>query len=199
MKGGKSLWDDPMTVVKGVASRGYGIPALADFIGEWAGVGKMNVLQLDRTASIALNNILPIDFRAFAGAQAAKDPGTAFAQGVSKGMGPIGSWAYNTYKAIFNIREDWELLRWWEKMAPTFLGNMSHAARVYREGAEKTQGGAAILRFDPHDTEHMLEIIAMALGYTPTRLSEQWNRIRAEAEFEGVLGHAKAVADVSVQ
>jgi hypothetical protein len=66
---------------------------------------------------------------------------------------------------------------------------MSHAARVYVKGAEVNQTGAQVLRFDPHDTEHMMEVIAMSMGYTPTRLSQQWSRIRAEAE-------AKAYWDV---
>lgn len=189
MKGGKGILDDPFTIVKGFASRGYGIPALADFLGEWAGVGKIPIPELDRTAAISLNNILPLDFGVLFGAGASKDPAKAFGDAVSKGMGPVGSYGYNTYKAMMNIREEWDTLRRWEKVAPTFLANMSHAARVYVKGAEVSQSGAKVIRFDPHDTEHMMEAIAMGLGYQPFRLTKEWSRIRAEAE-------AKAFWDV---
>lgn len=179
---GTGLFDDPFTVTKGFASRGYGIPAMADFIGEWAGVGKIPIPELDRGAAVSLNNILPIDFGAMFGPQAAKNPGDAFAQGVSRGMGAFGSYAYNTYKALMNMRESPESLKRWERVAPVFLSGMSHAARVYAQGAETSQTGSRIVRFDPHDTEHMMEVVAMGLGYTPFRLSREWTRIRAERE-----------------
>lgn len=182
MKQGTNVWNDPMTLVKGFASRGYGIPALADFIGEWSGIGKIPIPELDRTAAISLNNILPVDFGTMFGPQAAKDPGDAFAQGVSKGMGAFGSYAYNVYKAMMNNRESLDSLRRWEKVEPVFLASMSHAARVWMEGKETSQTGSTILKFDPHDTEHMMEVIAMGLGYTPSRLSKEWSRIRAERE-----------------
>jgi hypothetical protein len=181
---GKGLLDDPFTVVKGFASRGYGIPALADFMGEWAGVGKIPIPELDRTAAISLNNILPIDFGVLFGPQASRDPATAFAQSVSRGMGAAGSYSWNVYKALMNIRDPGgvEGLKRWEHIAPTFLGNMSHAARVYQEGGEVGTTGSKIVKFDPHDTEHMAEVVAMAMGYTPFRVSKEWSRIRAERE-----------------
>lgn len=182
MKGGGGVWDDPMTVVKGFASRGYGIPAMADFIGEWAGVGKIPIPELDRSAAISLGNLLPIDFGVMFGPGAVKDPGDAFAQSISRGMGALGSYAYNVYKAMENSKEGTDSLRRWEKVAPVFLSSMSHAARVWKESAETNQAGARILRYDPHDTEHMMEIIAIGLGYTTTRESKEWTRIRAENE-----------------
>jgi len=178
---GKGVLNDPFTITRGFASRGYGIPALLDAIGEWSGIGKVPIPELDRTAAVSFSNLLPVDFGAF-GAQARKDPGDAFAQGVSRGMGALGSYAYNTYKAIMNVRESPDSLKRWERVAPTFLANMSHAVRVYREGAERGQTGSTIVRFDPHDTEHMMEVLAMGLGYTPFRLSREWTRIRAERE-----------------
>lgn len=183
MKGkGQGVLDDPFTIVKGFASRGYGIPAIADFLGEWAGVGKIPIPELDRSAAISLGNLLPIDFGTAFGPKFRKDPGTAFAEGVSRGMGAFGSYAYNTYKALANIRDDVDSLKRWERVAPTFLANMSHAARVYAKGGEFSNTGSKIVTFDPHDTEHMMEMLAMAAGYTPFRLSKEWTRIRAEAE-----------------
>jgi hypothetical protein len=178
---GKGIMDDPFTVTKGLASRGYGIPALADWLGEWSGLGKVPIPELDRSAAVGFGNILPVDFGVF-NASARKDPMTAFASSVSRGMGALGSYAFNSYKAMMDIHEDWDSFKRWEKMYPTFLANISHAARLYQDEAERSKTGAEIVPYDPHDTEHMMEVLATALGYTPFRVMKEWTRIRAERE-----------------
>lgn len=182
MKGGKNYMDDPYTITKGFASRGYGIPALADFLGEWSGVGKVPVPEIDRSAAVAMSNVLPVDMGVLFGPKAHKDPAGAFAESVSRGMGAAGSLFYNTYKALQNMNDGPEDMKRWERVMPSYLGSMSHAARLYMEGQERSRSRAGVVKFDPHDTEHMMEILSVAAGYTPLRLSKEWSRIRAEAE-----------------
>lgn len=182
MKGGKGYMDDPYTITKGFASRGYGIGALADFLGEWAGVGNVPVPVVDRSAAVAMSNILPIDVGVLFGPKAHKDPAGAFAESISRGMGAAGTLFYNSYKALQNINEGPEEMKRWERVMPSYIGGISHALRLYLEGSEKSRSRADVVRFDPHDTEHMMEILSIAAGYTPLRLSKEWSRIRAEAE-----------------
>ena len=47
---------------------------------------------------------------------------------------------------------------------------------------ERNRAGNAVVRFDVNDPQQMMEILGMAAGYNPTRLSVQWDRIIAERE-----------------
>lgn len=64
------------------------------------------------------------------------------------------------------------------------MASLSKAGRYYSEGIERGRDGSAIARFDPNETEHMMEILAVAMGYTPTRVSREWERIIAQKEVE---------------
>ena len=67
---------------------------------------------------------------------------------------------------------------------PAALRNANQAFRFYQEGAARNAQGASVVRFDPNEPEHMMEIIGKSLGYTPERLSAQWDRRTAEREAE---------------
>jgi hypothetical protein len=54
--------------------------------------------------------------------------------------------------------------------------------RYYAKEEEVNQLGNRVVRFDTNDTRHLAEIIGASMGYTPTRLAAQWDRIMAERE-----------------
>jgi hypothetical protein len=39
-----------------------------------------------------------------------------------------------------------------------------------------------VVKFDPADTEQMMEVLARAAGFQPRRLTEEWGRIQAVSE-----------------
>src|SRR5262249_51912788 len=94
----------------------------------------------------------------------------------------LGSYAYNVYQALTNTRLGPEEFRRWERVAPVFLAQISKAARAWKEEGLTGQTGSKVVRFDPHDPEHMAEVVAMGLGYQPLRVSKTWDRIVAQQE-----------------
>lgn len=182
MKGGKGVFDDPYTLVRGVAAHGYGIPALLDMIGEWSGVGHVPYPTLDRGQAVAMQNVLPLDFGQAFGPRAYQRPIDAFAKGVSQGTGAFGSLAFNVYQAINNARVSPDDFKRWERVLPVSVAGLSRAIRTYRNEGLQGQTGTNVVKFDPRDPEQMAEIIAMGMGYQPLRVSKTWNRIMNQQE-----------------
>jgi len=166
----------PEYLVRGLGSRGYGISALLDMIGEFP------YPVLDRSRAVSMGNVLPVDFGELLGPQASRDPMGGFAKGVAKGLGVPGGYALNVYKAIENSRMDPMEFKRWERVVPRWLASISQATRVMREGGERSSTGALMVRFDARDPEHMAEMLAMAMGYRPARSAEKWNQVIAERE-----------------
>jgi hypothetical protein len=99
----------------------------------------------------------------------------------------VFSVAFNLYKAAMNPSGESGFLKRWEPGMPRALGDLSQAYRAYSEGRERSKGGgpnsaATVVPFDVRDTEQMMEVIAMALGYQPMRLQAKWDSILAKAE-----------------
>ncbi len=54
---------------------------------------------------------------------------------------------------------------------------MTHA-----QGAETTRGGAKIVKFDARDPDDIATVLAQAAGFTPTKVSQTWELMRAARE-----------------
>lgn len=71
----------------------------------------------------------------------------------------------------------------WETLAPRFARAYLKAYRYgFDPGAETTQSGAKIVKFDARDPDDIATVAAQAFGFTPTKVSETWEMIREARE-----------------
>lgn len=62
-----------------------------------------------------------------------------------------------------------------ERIMPRAARNVLRAMRYYKRGEETTGSGAGIADFDVTDADSLAEIVAVGLGFTPSRLSRKWD------------------------
>lgn len=183
--------DKSDVILHGLARRGFGIPALMDLLGEAPGRGlgsghSQNVPMpvLDRSKAISMGRILPIDIGALFDPT---DTDKAISQQTQRAAGAVFGVAFNFYRAAMDTSTGSGDLKRWEKAMPRALASASRAYRAFDEEKVRGRGGPesgpAVVRFDLRDTEQAAEIAAMALGYTPLRVSAKWDSIMAQQEI----------------
>lgn len=165
----------------GTARMGFGIPWLLDMLGNKTGMYQhAHVPNLDVSGNIGVGSILPLDVGKFLGPPL-KDAAANFGEQSGRVGGVIGGLAFNMYKAI-STKDDPGDAKRWESAMPRFARNLSHAYRAFSEGKERGKGDTAIIRYDTRDPEHLGEILALAAGAQPRRLTAQWERITDQNE-----------------
>lgn len=182
-------------VLHGLARRGYGMPALTDFLGSYAtgrpGRGfdattsgkNVPYPQLDRSKAITFGPLSPIDFGKMIDPSA--DINQVLAEQGQRAAGAAFGMAFNAYKVLMDKENDWSDMKRWEKGLPRMVGALSKAYRAYSEGRErsgKPASGSTLVNYDKRDTEQMMEVIALALGYNNLRTSSKWDEIIAQQE-----------------
>lgn len=167
-------------VLHGVARQGYGIPAFMDMLGGTVGLD-IPMPRFDRSAAISAGTLLPVELSKLFGPPT-QTADAAIAGQAQKASGAVFGAGFNIYKALTNQKLDADDRKRWERAVPRALGNVSKAFRVGTEGRERNQSGATIVKYDVRDTEQLMEVIGMGMGYTPFRQSLQWNRIMAMQE-----------------
>jgi hypothetical protein len=178
-------------LLHGLSRRGFGVPALLDLMGEHPGRGlgsghsqNIPVPLLDRSKSVGVGHILPVDFGKIL--DPGKDVDKMISEQGQRASGAVFSVGFNLIHAIFDMNHEAGDLKRWEKAMPRALASTSRAYRAFTEGRERGKGGpqgaATIVPYDIRDTEQMAEVIAMALGYTPLRQAAAWDRIIATNE-----------------
>src|SRR5690606_18207275 len=75
----------------------------------------------------------------------------------------------------------WDMKKW-EKVLPRAAKGISKAYRFYTDEKETTPQGATFMTFDPTDPSDLATIIAQGFGFTPTKLSEKWDMVRAVSD-----------------
>lgn len=157
-------------------------------LSRYYGLGPINVLgalgapvpaETDISGSLSAGRILP-------GLQEALSPSRSseekFARTVIDVMGPAAAIPYNLYTAMASDDPDtWKRI---ERTLPIFMKSASKALRWADRGEETLRGDATFLKFDPANSEHIGEMWAQALGFTPTRLSRRY-------ELYGAVNDAK--------
>jgi hypothetical protein len=192
----EALGDKADIALHGLARRGFGLPALADMLGEAPGRGlssrhsaNVPLPVLDRSKSLGMGRLLPFELGKLI--DPGKDVEKVMAEQTQRASGAIFSVGFNLYKAIQDNKNDMSDLKRWEKIMPRALSAASSAYRAYDEGRERTRGGvnsaSTVIPYDIRDTEHMAEIIARGLGYMPLRQSARWDSILAEQEMKAKL------------
>lgn len=186
----------------GFARKGFGVPAILDFMGSLY-TGKpgrgltsntpgVNVSApvIDMSRSISMGSVLPAEFGKMIAP--GEKPASVIGDQTQKASGAAFSVAFNMYKAMWDPRGLSDTKRW-EKAVPRALAMTSRAFRAYDEGRERaTQGGpnsaATVVNYDVgsasqiRDTEHLMEILAIGMGFQTERVSSRWDRMMAQYE-----------------
>jgi len=163
----------PDLVLHGAARRGFGLPAAMEMVG-------VPFPSFDRSKAVGLGTILPVDFGVLAGPH--KDSSRAIAESAQKASGAAFGIGFNLYKFATESQLDWTNAKRWQLALPRSLQGLTKGFRYYANEEETNRFGNRVVRFDVNDTRHLAEIVGASMGYTPTRLAAQWDRIMAERE-----------------
>ena len=167
-------------ILSGIARKGYGIPAFMDMLGGTVGVD-VPMPTFDRSASISGGTLLPVELGKLFGPPV-QSPDAVISSQAQKASGAVFGAGFNIYKAMTNSKLDWSDSKRWERAVPRALGSVAHAYRVGSEGRERSNTGSTIVKYDVRDTEQLMEVIGIGMGYTPYRTNLQWDRIMAGQE-----------------
>jgi len=186
----------PDIILHGLARRGFGIPALLDAAGSivtgkpgrglQAGPGQnVPAPVVDMSTSVGMGNILPIQIGKLVNST---DTDKTIAEQTQRASGAVFGLGFNLYKFLQDKDHALTDPKRWEKAIPRELASLSKAYRAYTEGRERSGAGVAagstVVNYDTRDPEQMAEILGIAAGYTPMRLSAKWDRIMAQVEAE---------------
>lgn len=182
-------------VLHGLARRGFGVPALIDMLGGALRGNTGRGLQpgpgqnlpfpsVDMSKSVGMGRVLPFELDKVL--DPGKDVSKAAADTAQRASGAAFGMAFNLFKFFHDRDLEMSDPKRWERVLPRELASLSKAGRYYVEERERSRKGPGaantILRFDPRDTEQMMEILSVAGGFQPTRLTAQWDLIRAEKD-----------------
>lgn len=190
---------DPETLLHGLSRHGFGIPQLFDMLGLHIGQpgteqpdGSTKVWPgFDRSAAIGMGRVSPVDIGRALGPT--KDLNSPIVSSTQQALGAGFGYGIALYKALFASQYDLNDLKRWEGVMPHWTSNASHAYRYYHDKMERNAQGNPVVRFDPTEPVHLAEIIGRSLGYQPARLTEQWDRLRAEAEAKAFWGISQQI------
>lgn len=167
-------------ILHGTARQGYGIPAFMDMLGGTVGID-VPMPTFDRSKAISAGTLLPVELGKMFGPPVQDQDAVISAQ-AQKASGAVFGAGFNVYKALTNNRLSWDDSKRWERAVPRALGSLAKAYRVGTEGRERTGTGSTLVKYDVRDTEQLMEVIGMAMGYTPYRQALQWDRVMAGQE-----------------
>lgn len=143
--------------------------------GRFLGAGPLKILEmfgvpvpnLDITGSLGMGEPLPglrVD-------DLKGKPEEMAGQLLLNGLGPIPNIGIQLWDSMASSDPDtWKRL---EKALPVSAKNVSKATRYMVRGAETTRGGAEFLLYDGENPYEMGEVLAQAMGFSSTRLSQK--------------------------
>jgi hypothetical protein len=160
-------------LLHGASVRGFGIPAVMHSMGFHA------FPTVDMSRSIGMGDVLGFD--PTKPLQPTKAPREEEFRQMERAAGAAFALPLSLYDFVASS-QDVSKLKSYEPLVPRFLGNLSKAYRYYTEGGETNRAGNTVVRFDPADTEHMMEILAQGLGFQPRRKTEAWEKVQGVSE-----------------
>lgn len=174
-----SMFDDripPDLILHGGARYGFGAHAVAEM------VGAPFVPEVDFSTSMGLGRLAPIDVSKIS------QPGATASDVIAAQTETTAGAAYgipiSLMKAMMASEYDLTDFKRWEGAMPAAMRNLARSWRYAQEGNERTKSGAVTMGFDGEDPEQLGEIIGIALGFRPTRQSQQYDRVAAEREID---------------
>ena len=166
----------PDLILHGGARYGFGAHTVAEMI------NAPFVPEVDLSQSIGIGRLVPLDVSRL-GAPGLK-PADMLATGTENVAGAAYGVPISLMKAVMSDQYDWTDFKRWEGAMPAAFRNLARAWRYAQEGGERTSGGAQTMGFDGDDPEQLGEILGVALGFKPTRQSQQYDRVQAEREID---------------
>jgi len=155
-------------LLHGLSSRGFGIPAVMHSMGFKA------FPTVDMSRSIGVGDILGADITK--PLQPTKAPREEEFRQMERAAGA----AFGLPMSLYDFAasgQDMKSLKAYEPLVPRFLGNLSKAYRYWSQGMETNRAGNAVVKFDPADSEHMMEILSQGLGFQPRRKTAAWEKV----------------------
>lgn len=165
----------PDLLLHGASRYGFGLPAVMALAG-------VPFPSMDASRSIGLGRLLPVDPNVPFGQAASKDPGKAALDTVTQLAGYAFQVNSNFYNALVDTQLQADDVQRWTKVMPRALAGLSRSYQALSQGEIRTRTGAAVIKFDTSDSAQMMEALAMAGGFQPTRLSAKWDLIMAQRE-----------------
>jgi len=174
--------DDPDLFLRGASRYGFGLHHLGDMTG-------IPLPSVDLSGSLGMGSPLPIVSPLIQALGRGGDLNDEIAAVTQEGVGATLGIGLGIFQAMVDTQLPLDDPKRWEKAMPAFLGNASKALRFAREGKERFrnsagQAGPEVLPFDVDNPKHMAEIVAQALGFRSTRLSETWDKVLLTREVE---------------
>ena len=164
----------PDLILHGVGRIGLGMGAVADIIG-------IPKADIDISRRIGLGRVIP-------GLHELSAPGMDFDRAMSsvttQAAGAAFGMGFNMWKALEDESLSADDFKRWERAMPSSIGNLTRMFRYWREERERSRTGATIVDFDMTDPDHIAETIARGLGFQPTRLAREWDRVSALQEVQ---------------
>jgi hypothetical protein len=163
----------PDLILHGLSRYGMGAPVVMNWLGMPAPV-------VDMSGAVSMGNILPVQLdKMFAGGP---NQERAMLDTVQRASGASFGIGFNIWKAINDSQQEVLSLARTQKAMPRAVQGVARSWQAFNEGAILNRQGNPVVKFDPYDTVHMMEMIAMAGGWQPLRLRAQWDRIIMERE-----------------
>lgn len=155
-------------------------------LGRYYGLGALHVLgalgvpvpQVDVSGSLSAGEPIPGIGELV---EPSRDPDKKLGATLVSTLGPVVGVGYTIWKAL--LSQDPDQWKTWERALPSALRLASQAARRNERGEETFRGGGAVLQFDPLNTEHRTELIANALGFSPTRATQAYEMRSAQEDL----------------
>lgn len=162
-------------VLHGAAREGFGLPAILGALG-------LDFLpEVDRSSSVGFGRILPVQLDQLPGFTTNTGDGALTSVARDMGGAILGT-GMQFWNALTASELPYNDPKRWESAVPRWMGNLSQMLRVGGEGRERGNTGVTITDFDMEDPTQVAEVIALGLGYQPTRLARQWDQIIAQAD-----------------
>jgi hypothetical protein len=166
------LGANPDLILHGISSKSYGLSQVGHAIG-------LPIPSVDFSQRVGVGRVVP-------GVEALTsiDQGTfeeTFGKVTEDVAGATFSIPITALKALSDNNPD--VFKQYSRALPRAFRNVYSAWKMYQEGGVENRAGANIVPMDPKNPDEMAEIIAKALGFNPTRVSQRWDAMRMQQEI----------------
>lgn len=156
-------------------------------LSRYYGLGPLHLLEaigapipnLDVSGSVSMGRMLPGTEELFGTARSVDEK-------LGRTLADIGGPVFGIPYALFKAMADDNPDQWkrWERAMPSAMKAANRATRLMTRGQEEFKGGGAVVKFDPYNTEQMIELIGQAFAFTPTRLNQRYEAYGAQEELK---------------
>lgn len=158
-----------------------------DGLGKYYGLGPLHALglagvpvpEVNISGSLSAGRIIP-GLEQMIGEE--RDPNAKLGKTLVEMLGPVAGIGFGFFKALES--NDPDVWKTWERAMPSAFKAASQAARRGLRGVETDRNGDAVLSFQWTNPEARGEILAQALGFQGTRLSQQYELVGIQQEMK---------------